>query len=145
MLCNFFTIPQFWNDVKDLKRDHIKGLKPNFEFHDGMDNLDKLLNYPFLESICNYIDNNFLMQKKDNVAYGKQPFIIRGIELWKLDWATDRKGSRGGLRLLYYTQKTEKSIYIVLMKKKSECSIEHKLMNEIIRRTKLYFCFDQKQ
>lgn len=134
----FNSIPNFWKDLKGLKSSHIKGLTPNFELDEEPDDYTRLKNYELLEGICNYIGNNYRNQIKNHVAFDRQPFIASAeIEIWKVDVAIDRKGTSGGLRIVYCLRKS--NIYMVYMNKKSECSNEPKLQAEVFRRIKEYF------
>ncbi|MEI7604072.1 MAG: hypothetical protein WCJ19_03570 [bacterium] len=136
MKINPICLPYFRKDIKDLKKDHIKGLSPQYNI-EMVEDSDFIANHELLESIKYLIENMYRKQFKTHVQYEPQPFITYKIEIWKYDCATDTKGSSGGLRFIYCIYNNV--VYFVLVKKKKDCIPEKDLLAEIKRRIKRYF------
>lgn len=136
-----YCFKSFWKDIKELKRHHIKGLEPQFELEDTDDDLVKISYYPLLEAVKNYIFNSYKVQTKNHVIHDRQPFIKENIEIWKLDWATDKKGTRSGLRILYCINIQNSQIFLSYLNTKPNCANEQLLEKEVFYRIRNYFNF----
>lgn len=136
-----YCFKSFWKDIKELKRHHIKGLEPQFEMDDTEDDLVLISNYPLVDAIKNFIFNNYKVVSKNHVIHDRQPFLNNDIEIWKMDWATDKKGTKGGLRILYCVNIKDSQIFMVYLNTKPNSADQHALEKEVTGRIKNYFGF----
>jgi hypothetical protein len=133
---------KFWRDWKDICKKHkgkelISWYAPS-EFTQ-LDDEAKMDSIVMLKSIKNMVVNatNDGLINMHASLYDRQPFLNSGWTIYKMRWAIDNKGKRGGLRIIFCIN--EGHVLFTFIATKNDCDDERQLESEFLRRIKEYF------
>jgi hypothetical protein len=125
--------PEFWADLKSLRKKTKSPLLKSFYDTDDFESLEdeeKLESIKLLKAIKTYAKNilsiNSLEEfRNDFRKYDRQPYLSQGWIIYKLRYAFDGKGKSGGLRIILCTNGN--SILFVYISRKMDCADENQL------------------
>lgn len=133
--------PEFWKDVKELR----KKLSPQLvecavdsdAFHEA-DDAVKTASIPVVDKITNFIINSHDegLIESQTIKNGTQPFLAQGWTLRKLRYAVDNKGKSGGLRVMFCLDGN--ALVLIYVAKKKDGENEVAVQKETISRFKGY-------
>jgi hypothetical protein len=131
--------PEFWKDVKFLKRKlKIAELESTLDAHifQSADDEEKVESVLLIQLITNIINNAVNDDVLDAHAdkHNKQPFLNDGWTVYKMRYATGREGKSGGLRIIFCIDNNEDNVLLVFIARKADCSDEAKLIRKFKKR-----------
>lgn len=135
--------PGFWKDVKSLQK-HMSSKAEVASVYDieefkEVGDADKAYSIPLIKAITNYIFSYippYMGIDKIATLYGKQPFLTEGWNVQKMRWPVDKRGKRGGLRIIFC--ENGQDIILIKITMKKDCDEEPELEAEFMERIKEY-------
>jgi len=137
---NFNVCPEFWKDIKFLrKKTKNRNLLSDLDDFENHPDENKIASIPIIKAIAIYIEQTSETVNDTSDPYDRQPFLGIGWKIYKLKYAFDKRGKSKGLRIIFC--KKGEGFLLVYINQKCYCSDERSLEKEFLRRIKTYLTY----